>query len=72
LFPSGLLYTRCLGRTNDYKKQVNGMKTDYSKNMEKNSIGMLLTWKPEIQYIRSDEVLWLGIFSESISNNISL
>jgi hypothetical protein len=48
------------------------MKIDYRKNMEKSSIGMLLTWKPEIQYIKSDEVLWLGIFSESIVNNISL
>jgi hypothetical protein len=33
---------------------------------------MVLTWKPEIQYVRSDEVLWVGIFSESIVNCVSL
>jgi hypothetical protein len=59
LVSSGLSLTRCLGRTCAYNKQQETV----------DCIG--LTYRPEIEHIRIDDVQWVGIFSQTVINNIS-
>jgi hypothetical protein len=66
--PSGLMYTRCLGKVEDYKIELKKKNMDlglYNPNL------FSVTWKPEIRYIKTDEVQWIGLFSSSIINNCS-